>query len=95
MSIFLGEDQITAIEREKQIKSGAFTIYPQQGRVCKNDVEIDLAIPGLAVSDIVVAAPGCSRKIDTCVNKFSNELNFGGYPYIPIKNPMGAGTPIW
>lgn len=60
-----------------------------------NDIEIDLTIPGLAVGDVVQAAPGCDRNIDTCVNKFSNELNFGGYPWIPTKNPMGAGTPIW
>lgn len=60
-----------------------------------NDIEIDLTIPGLSVGDVVVAAPGCDRSIATCESKFNNELNHGGYPYIPIKNPMGAGTPIW
>lgn len=60
-----------------------------------NVVEIDLSIPGLVATDVVQAAPGCDRNISTCVSKFSNEDNFGGYPYIPIKNPMGAGVPIW
>lgn len=60
-----------------------------------NDVEIDLTIPGLGIGDIVQTAPGCDRNISTCNTKFNNEDNFGGYPYIPIKNPMGAGTPIW
>lgn len=60
-----------------------------------NDVEIDLMIPGLEVGNIVQTAPGCNGNLTTCETKFNNEDNFGGFPYIPTKNPMGAGTPIW
>ena len=35
----------------------------------------------------VVIYPGCDGDYDTCVNKFSNEANFLGFPYIPEKNP--------
>ena len=60
-----------------------------------NDIEIDITIPGLAVDDVLQSAPGCDRTLSTCVSKFSNEENYGGYPYIPSKNPMGGGTLIW
>ena len=38
--------------------------------------------------DTVNAFPGCDRVIATCRDKFSNLLNYGGYPYIPQKNPF-------
>ena len=31
--------------------------------------------------------PGCDGDIITCTDKFSNEANFLGFPYIPEKNP--------
>lgn len=37
--------------------------------------------------------PGCSRTTDDCNIKFSNLLNYGGFPFIPFKNPFG-GTSI-
>lgn len=37
--------------------------------------------------------PGCDHSYATCQSKFSNELNYGGFDYIPQKNPMG-GTSI-
>lgn len=33
--------------------------------------------------DDFVAYPGCDRTLSTCQNKFSNEDNYRGYPYIP------------
>jgi uncharacterized phage protein (TIGR02218 family) len=39
--------------------------------------------PGLSVN----AYPGCDRSLNTC-NLFGNSLNYGGEPFIPIKNPM-------
>ena len=38
--------------------------------------------------------PGCDHTLNTCVNKFNNEENYGGFPYIPTKNPFG-GSPIF
>jgi uncharacterized phage protein (TIGR02218 family) len=31
--------------------------------------------------------PGCDGRWETCRNKFSNGLNFGGHPHIPVANP--------
>lgn len=32
--------------------------------------------------------PGCDKLKTTCINKFNNLLNFGGFPYIPSRNPF-------
>lgn len=31
---------------------------------------------------------GCAHDITTCQTKFNNVINFGGYPFVPIKNPF-------
>jgi len=36
--------------------------------------------------------PGCDRTRETCTNKFANWLNFGGFPWIPNKNPLGGSS---
>jgi uncharacterized phage protein (TIGR02218 family) len=42
----------------------------------------------LGVSDGVTLYPGCDRSRETCAAKFGNILNFGGYPWIPQRNPF-------
>lgn len=50
---------------------------------------LTLANPcALAVSDAVTIYPGCARNRETCKNKFNNILNFGGWPWIPSRNPF-------
>ena len=34
--------------------------------------------------------PGCDHLRTTCSSKFSNVLNFGGFPYIPSTNPFSG-----
>lgn len=41
----------------------------------------------------IILYPGCDRTKSTCISKFNNLENFGGFPYIPKKNPFG-GTSI-
>lgn len=36
----------------------------------------------------VTAFQGCDHSIQTCKDKFNNVENFGGFPYIPEKNPF-------
>lgn len=36
--------------------------------------------------------PGCDRTKETCKIKFNNLDRFGGYPWIPLKNPMGGSS---
>lgn len=35
--------------------------------------------------------PGCDKGVGTCDAKFNNEINFGGFPYIPISNISSEG----
>lgn len=42
--------------------------------------------------DKVTLLPGCDHSVGTCKNKFNNYINYGGWPYIPIKNPFGGSS---
>lgn len=55
---------------------------------------LNLAFAKLTLGSVVKAYPGCNHTIATCKDKFSNLDNYGGFPYIPIKNPMD-GTSIF
>ncbi len=57
-------------------------------------ITINLQIVGLSVGETITAYPGCNHNLTTCINKFANNLNFGGFPYMPNKNPMD-GTPVF
>lgn len=41
----------------------------------------------LADGDTVSAYPGCDGRAETCRDKYSNILNFLGFPFIPVENP--------
>lgn len=50
---------------------------------------LTLANPcALAVSDAITLYPGCARNRETCKDKFDNILNFGGWPWVPLRNPF-------
>lgn len=36
--------------------------------------------------------PGCDRVKETCNSKFSNLPNFGGFPFIPLRNPFDGSS---
>lgn len=36
--------------------------------------------------------PGCPKNIEACIDRFNNVLNYGGFPWIPSKNPMGGSS---
>ena len=36
--------------------------------------------------------PGCDHSRQTCNDKFDNLLNYGGFDFIPTKNPMGGSS---
>lgn len=44
--------------------------------------------PGLAVT----IYPGCPHNYPACETKFGNDDNYGGFDYIPTKNPMGGSS---
>uniref|UniRef100_A0AAU8GS05 Tail assembly protein n=1 Tax=Pseudomonas phage PAKlein3 TaxID=3230132 RepID=A0AAU8GS05_9VIRU len=49
-------------------------------------------INGLVGGMTVSLYPGCDHLRDTCKNKFNNLDNFGGFPFIPSKNPFGGSS---
>lgn len=73
------------------------TGYFQRRAIRSRDTDsliISFPLPGLAASDVVTIYPGCNHTLATCEAKFSNNLNFGGMPYWPTKNPFD-GTIIY
>lgn len=57
-------------------------------------VTITHGIPDFEVGADVTLIAGCDHTLATCRDKFANKLNYGGFPYIPQKNPFG-GSPIY
>lgn len=47
-------------------------------------------LPGAQAGLSFTAYPGCDRTPGTCAAKFNNLHNYGGFPYIPAKNPFGG-----
>lgn len=56
-------------------------------------ITLSAVLPGLAVGVAFEAFAGCDRTFATCQSKFANAINFGGFPWIPVKNPF-AGDAI-
>jgi hypothetical protein len=50
----------------------------------------DGLLPGRQVS----LSYGCSHKTQACIEWHSNIRNFGGQPFIPLKNPVGSTHPF-
>ncbi len=47
---------------------------------------IELFLPvgyPIAVGDLFRLHPGCDKRLDTCIERFANVLNFRGEPYVP------------
>lgn len=40
----------------------------------------------------VTLYPGCAHTRQVCNAKFNNLLNYGGFDFIPVKNPMGGSS---
>lgn len=49
-----------------------------------SDIELYLPMPfDIEVGDTYTVYQGCNKILDTCKDKFSNNINFQGFPYIP------------
>jgi hypothetical protein len=35
---------------------------------------------------------GCDHSVSTCAARFGNLANYGGFPFIPTKNPFSTGV---
>jgi len=56
-----------------------------------DDLRVLLPFENLAIGDTVFAFAGCDRTRQTCNTKFDNLDFFGGFPYIPDRNPFESG----
>lgn len=54
-------------------------------------IELHQWFPDFVVGDVVELFAGCRHTLADCTNKFENEANFGGFPYIPNVNPAIHG----
>lgn len=52
------------------------------------------AFADTGVGTAVTIYPGCDHSYATCLTKFGNDDNYGGFDYIPSKNPMGGSSII-
>lgn len=50
-----------------------------------------LGFPSLTVGAALTLHAGCDHTITTCRTKFANEVNFGGFPWVPTRNPFDTG----
>lgn len=49
-------------------------------------------IPGLGAGAGFTAYPGCDHTPGTCDAKFTNILNYGGLPWLPVNNPFSGDS---
>lgn len=49
-------------------------------------------LPGMEVGDEVIAYPGCRHIPIDCQDRFNNSANFGGFAWVPAKNPTTQGV---
>jgi hypothetical protein len=64
-----------------------------------NQLELNRVSGSLAIEfsesgpgNSVTIYPGCDHSYATCDTKFNNDDNYGGFDYIPTKNPMGGSS---
>ena len=56
------------------------------------NIVLSRPINGLIIGDACKIYPGCNHARDTCKNKFNNLDNYGGFPWIPTRNPFDGSS---
>jgi uncharacterized phage protein (TIGR02218 family) len=57
-----------------------------------DDLTLLLPFSTSVLGATVVLQRGCDRSIATCAAKYSNVINYGGFPHVPGINPFRQGT---
>lgn len=55
-------------------------------------ITITRPLAGLELGSDVILFPGCDHSKESCKNKFNNIENFGGFPWVPLTNPMTGSS---
>lgn len=60
----------------------------------QNGDDLTLLLPFRAsvLGTNVVLQRGCDKRVETCLAKFNNVPNYGGFPHVPGLNPFGQAT---
>lgn len=81
-----------ASSQEDGYYSGGFIVVNNVKKFIVNhtgsSIEIMNPFPFAVASRTANFYAGCDRSKTTCEQKFNNVINFGGFPYIPSKNPF-------
>ena len=74
---------------------GGYVRFNNEYRMITSHVgeHITITVPfSQIMSDATVRiSAGCSHTFDTCVSKFANYRRYGGYPFVPNRNPFIIG----
>lgn len=54
-------------------------------------ITLQVAFPSTVVGTSVDVLAGCDHTLATCNSKFSNAINYGGFPFVPTRNPIQSG----
>lgn len=54
-------------------------------------VTLQVAFPTTVLGSSVDVYAGCDHTLATCNSKFSNAINYGGFPFVPTRNPVQSG----
>ncbi|MGA0610571.1 phage BR0599 family protein [Caldimonas sp. KR1-144] len=58
------------------------------------NLTLDRPFQGIPIGQAVTVSPGCDHTMAMCDTVYDNLPNYGGFPFIPIKNPFD-GTPVY
>lgn len=83
-----------ALQVDGYYVGGMIRIPGGGSRLITNHVGVDLTLnrylDAFVAGASVKITPGCDHLRTTCTNKFNNIENFGGFPFMPLKNPFGG-----
>ena len=70
-----------------------FRTVVAQGVPTADDLTILVPFLIAPVGQVIRCLAGCKlRLVEDCFTKFANVINFGGFPYVPKKNPFVSGV---
>lgn len=55
------------------------------------DITLLLPFPYDLIGQSLILLAGCAHDIATCKSKFDNVINYGGFAFVPTKNPFDTG----
>jgi len=77
-NILIGGEMVSDENGERRMISGH----------TDDTITISFPFSDINVGDGIELVVGCDHSIETCADKFSNTINYGGFPFIPDYNPF-------